>query len=381
VCSSDLFHGEEITFAVRAWTKGYDLYYPHRAVCYHRYTREKRTTHWHDNETWQYRDVMSQQRVRRLLGMEPPAGEDLGPYGLGSVRTLAQYEAFSGVDFKNMLFAARAWSGRFDSSPPVLHDTELPDDVAGPDILFVTAFRDLGRGRWRSFRRGSSLYLEWFAMMTALRNLPLVCYCEDELRRELPPGEYYVEAYNLDDTFHKAYYEREKEIAESPAFKKWIGERALNPEHQNPDYSMTTHCKVNFVRRAARQYPGCSHYIWIDFGAVREPLHPDTVFDWSRLLDDKIHMQAFGDPASFPSDPRELCRTSPDALSAALFVVPAEKIQWYESAYERELQRNHKLGIADDEQNIMLRLAQQYPDQITADRVEHWQGFLYDSIK
>ena len=374
------FHGEEISFAVRAWTKGYDLFYPHRAVCYHYYERGYRLTHWSDHANWQLRDVLSQQRVRRLLEMEPIAKEDFGPYGLGTVRSLKEYERFSGVDFRGQCFGARAWGGRYGSAPPVPRSKKRAEETADQKILLVTAFRDIDRGAWNTFRRGRGLYLEWFSMLAALHNLPLVCYCEEELQSELPSGAYHIRDYDIGDTFYPAYYDREKEIMEQPDFKAWIGERALNPEHRNPDYSMVTHCKANFVRRAAQQYPGYSHYIWIDFGAVRYPLHPDTVFDWHRLMDDKIHMQVFGDQESYPADPRELCKESPDALSASLFVVPASKARWYEAAYEQELRRNHERNIADDEQNIMLRLVRQYPDEITADQVQEWQSFFYDSI-
>ena len=373
------FHGEEISFAVRAWTKGYELFYPHRAVCYHHYERDCRLTHWNDHGDWKLHDVLSQQRVRRLLEMEPAVGETFGPYGLGTVRSLEEYEAFSGVDFKNRRFSAKAWSGWY-ASPPPLRSHKTPEEVTDQQVLLVTAFRDINRGEWKASRRDRGLYLEWFSMLAALHGLRLVCYCEEELRKELPPGPYSIRNYDIEDTFYKVYYEREKEIMEQPEFRKWIGRRVLNPEHWNPDYSMLTHCKANFVRRAAQQYPGYSHYIWIDFGAVRCPLHPDTVFDWSRLLDGKIHMQMFGPPESYPADPRELCRQSPNALSASLFVIPADKALWYETVYEQELRRNHELNIADDEQNIMLRLVRRYPEEITAEPVWGWQDFLYDSI-
>lgn len=36
------FHGEEISIGVRAYTHGYDLFHPHRLICFHEYTRKLR---------------------------------------------------------------------------------------------------------------------------------------------------------------------------------------------------------------------------------------------------------------------------------------------------------------------------------------------------
>ncbi len=43
------FHGEEITYAIRAYTHGYDLYHPHIHILWHEYTREYRKKHWDDH--------------------------------------------------------------------------------------------------------------------------------------------------------------------------------------------------------------------------------------------------------------------------------------------------------------------------------------------
>ncbi len=111
------FHGEEITLAVRAYTHGYDLFHPSRPVIYHEYTREGRPKHWDDHGRASRRpfgatvfDHISKERVRQLLGMEP-ATLDFGRYGLGSHRSLADYERFAGVDFANRRLSAEALQG------------------------------------------------------------------------------------------------------------------------------------------------------------------------------------------------------------------------------------------------------------------------------
>ncbi|WP_313818801.1 GlcNAc-transferase family protein [Cupriavidus sp.] len=118
------FHGEEISIAVRAFTHGYDLYHPHRVLAWHEYTRDYRAKVWDDHTpenrarglvkmVWFERDRLSQERNRALLGVDDvsAAGVDFGPYGLGQVRTLAEYETYAGVSFARRAATPEALRG------------------------------------------------------------------------------------------------------------------------------------------------------------------------------------------------------------------------------------------------------------------------------
>lgn len=102
------FMGEEITIAVRAYTHGYDLFHPNRTYVYHAYGRAGNRRHWDDHNQernkrlvpWQTYQGESVRRVRTLL-TEPDLIE--APYGLGSVRTLRDYELYAGLSFKYRL--------------------------------------------------------------------------------------------------------------------------------------------------------------------------------------------------------------------------------------------------------------------------------------
>ncbi len=110
------FHGEETTLAARLWTNGWDLFGPTEAILWHQYVRAVRSLHWEDNRQWDRLDLVSLARMRKLLGMgaeahDPPV--DLTGYGLGSVRTLEQYQQMSGVDFRSRTIAPHALAGEF----------------------------------------------------------------------------------------------------------------------------------------------------------------------------------------------------------------------------------------------------------------------------
>lgn len=93
------FHGEEITLAVRAYTHGYDIYYPNENVIWHWYDHPNRL-HWDDHRHHQALDARSRRRVSRLLR----GGHGMGRYGLGTHRTVRDYEHLAGLRLPGRLF-------------------------------------------------------------------------------------------------------------------------------------------------------------------------------------------------------------------------------------------------------------------------------------
>lgn len=105
----DIYFGgytEETTLSVRAFTNGYDFFSPYRMVMWHEYTRNYRVKHWDDHGTESQtkktsgeRDIYARNKTRQLFGQEDH-GIEMGIYGLGSERTLHDYEVYGGFDFK-----------------------------------------------------------------------------------------------------------------------------------------------------------------------------------------------------------------------------------------------------------------------------------------
>jgi glycosyltransferase involved in cell wall biosynthesis len=97
------FHGEEISIAARAYTHGYDLFHPHKVLIWHEYTRKGRTKQWDDDKKWGEKNSFSHKKNRALFGMDNEPPMEHGKYGFGNVRTLRDYEKYSGL-----LFSRRA---------------------------------------------------------------------------------------------------------------------------------------------------------------------------------------------------------------------------------------------------------------------------------
>jgi hypothetical protein len=117
------FHGEEITIAVRAFTHGYDLFHPHKIIAWHEYTRKGRTKQWDDDSEWGKRNTRTHEKTRKLLGIDGEAfdsEEDIyGKYGLGRVRTIADWERYAGIRLRDRAVQQWTTSNKLAPNPHV----------------------------------------------------------------------------------------------------------------------------------------------------------------------------------------------------------------------------------------------------------------------
>lgn len=98
------FHGEEQSLAIRAYTRGWDIFHMPSVPLYHLYKMPKQVStaqHW--NPEWEKQrdfrfselDRQAKHRLADLLYQR----RNLGVYGLGSERSLKDYAAVSGIDY------------------------------------------------------------------------------------------------------------------------------------------------------------------------------------------------------------------------------------------------------------------------------------------
>jgi len=97
------FHGEEQDLAVRAWTHGWDIWHMPDMPIYHLYhSGGGRPVHWDaaDDAEREFRWWELDRQAARRLSSLFYEGADLGVYGLGSVRSMDEFAAASGVDYR-----------------------------------------------------------------------------------------------------------------------------------------------------------------------------------------------------------------------------------------------------------------------------------------
>jgi hypothetical protein len=86
------FFADEVAIALRAFTRGYDLFHPHRILGWHLYDRQTRVTHWQDHPGWRQQEEISHQTLYELYD-----NRLIGKYGIGEVRAIDDYERFIGM--------------------------------------------------------------------------------------------------------------------------------------------------------------------------------------------------------------------------------------------------------------------------------------------
>lgn len=116
------FHGEEQNLAVRAYTRGWDIFHPPKIPLYHLYKQPNNdymTHHW--NKQWdEQRDYrwheLKQAATQRLIDLLY-ANKNLGVFGLGTQRTLADYAEFSGINYQTRTIDRSTYVDRLPDSP------------------------------------------------------------------------------------------------------------------------------------------------------------------------------------------------------------------------------------------------------------------------
>ncbi|GJL82581.1 MAG: glycosyl transferase [marine bacterium B5-7] len=91
------FEGEEISLAVRAYTWGYNFYYPNEDLLWHYYDHDM-PLHWSDHALTH--TTLRKGAIERLQHLVLGRDHELIPYGLGPNRTLEEFETYADICFR-----------------------------------------------------------------------------------------------------------------------------------------------------------------------------------------------------------------------------------------------------------------------------------------
>ena len=91
-----LFEGEELLYAIRLWTFGYNAYSPRVSVCTHAYERKNQPSVYIDVPNWKPKQDKSIEKITDIL-----KGKNIECYGIGKDRTVKSYLSYAKVDLEN----------------------------------------------------------------------------------------------------------------------------------------------------------------------------------------------------------------------------------------------------------------------------------------
>lgn len=136
------FNGEEHALAARLWTHGFDLFSPHEPLVYHYYSREESPKLWTDDPKTAKKHRTTLLRLRQMLAPSTVPERDrvdLGIHGLGTERSLSDYETYAGVNFAARSIASYARSFPYVHSADIVATlrTEQELGVSPEAALFI----------------------------------------------------------------------------------------------------------------------------------------------------------------------------------------------------------------------------------------------------
>lgn len=129
-----VFLGEEISMAARLWTHGYNFYSPCTMLLYHIWSRDYRPTFWEQlsDRTRRELETKGYNRILHLLGLVATDNIEFGKYGLGTMRSLQEFEEFIGIDMKQQQASNRSRQGltKMASSEEIMckHGIKRPNE-------------------------------------------------------------------------------------------------------------------------------------------------------------------------------------------------------------------------------------------------------------
>lgn len=259
------------------------------------------------------------------------------------------------------------------------------------EIVFTTAFVDIGRSDWPVTSRNTETYFKNFCrMIDDGFEYPLIVYTHtwaaDKLRamRTFPSNIVFVDVDVVDTFLKEPYLSRESEIMRSDAYiQKVVEWRRTAPEHTNPRYTLLTHSKLAFLNNTRMYNPKCMLYAWIDFGydttisGVFTPRNLNT----SLLQDEKIYCGSVklveGDRYVTEED---FLESNQMTIYAFSYIIHRRIFDEFYALYEAKLHVWQRRGIADDEQNLLYQLYQDRKDLFTIFKLANVRGFYSENL-
>jgi hypothetical protein len=228
-------------------------------------------------------------------------------------------------------------------------------------IVFVTAFKDIGRNKWNTIPRTNEEYIKTFLNLANNIEYKLVVFVENDIYNTLKTYNFNSNIIFVLSSKYKTYYEtyllNEKKMINSTEYKNKIPlDRKRAPEHWCAEYNLVNHSKINYISHTKKKYPNYEYYAWIDFGCIRKTIDdvPKNI-DFSKLKK-KICYLSINTPPNNKINSNDMLKSHTVYLAGSQFITHNTLVEKHESLYTKQLERWKNEIICDDDQNAILQI-------------------------
>ena len=257
------------------------------------------------------------------------------------------------------------------------------------NIIFVTAFKDIGRINWKKYSKSNDEYFNNFYNLAKNINYKLIVYVETYIKNELQEkysfnnNIIFKDFNEVEDTFFNKYMRAEKIIMSSWIYQNKIPEsrKFKNPEHVYSEYTLINHSKINFVSYTKKTNPNYLFYAWIDFGYSRdinmngkctpfiENIPANIKFS---KLPKKIIYHTLKPPPKNRVHPNQMLASEEVYLTGSSYIVDNSLVEKFEVMHEYKILKWQLNYIADDDQSLVLQIYFDNPDLFHLVQVEEY---------
>ena len=243
-------------------------------------------------------------------------------------------------------------------------------------ICIVTAYLDIQRSEWKTFRRTSEDYIQNFLPYLRMKE-EMVVFIDDKWHLQLEKlvlesGKKNILLIPINKEWMEknielwSYLPVEKHIMNTDIYRRLINGKT-NPEYNIPEYNSIQHSKVDFVKYVIdNNLSNCQYYCWSDFGFFgdkNKELPKDTILDIDKFITDKINYCLINDIENSDGQLLNTLVNPRETIGGFFFLADKKTMIRYNQVYKEILLSDfYEIGIVDDDQHVVLRCVLKYPD-------------------
>jgi hypothetical protein len=256
--------------------------------------------------------------------------------------------------------------------------TEAAAAAAKDALTLVSAFYDIGRASWNILQRSVDVYIEVFEHYRHLP-YPIILFMDDRYLDKIPAwpqltiipiNRQWLER----EIWAWQQLERERSIMETESFKEIVRYRTLIPRSDSeyinpkpglvpeayiPEYTVINHAKIDFVGHAVQNGLVTTQWVaWSDFGyfCCTENLDiPIRPINFQHFKADKVTYGLLNKLNDQDFDVKNTLTFAPIRIAGAFFIATPDIMLVYQALYHSQVQEFQNMGIADDDQHLVLR--------------------------